>query len=143
MAAGSLRMFAGRPQHVTSTAETIRVTIRARGTDERVVIDAGRLINCSGPEHDFDKLPNPLVKSLLASGSIAAHPLGIGLQVAADGSMIGKDGTTSARLFAIGPVRYGTLIETTAVPEIRTQAQELAELLVREPVDVASIDRAI
>jgi uncharacterized NAD(P)/FAD-binding protein YdhS len=143
MAAGSLRMVAGRTQDVIAGADAIRVTIRARGSEERIVIDAGRLINCSGPEHDFTKLPNPLVGSLLASGSIAAHPLGIGLQVAPDGAMIASDGTTATRLFAIGPVRFGTLIETTAVPEIRKQAHELAASLAHPPTAIAATERVI
>ncbi len=141
-AAGSLRMVAGRTQEVTATGETIRVTIRVRGTDERMAIDAGRLINCSGPEHDFTKLANPLVTSLLSSGMIAPNPLGIGLQVAPNGSLIGSDGAASPRLFALGPVRYGTLIETTAVPEIRKQVHELTDLLLGEPAKVGAAQRA-
>ena len=129
MAAGSLRMLAGRTENFTDAARTMTVSIRRRGSDERILIEAGRVINCSGPEHDFEKLPNPLVGCLLANGSITPHPLGIGLRVARNGAMIAKDGTASARLFAIGPVRYGTLIETTAIPEIRVQAHELSELL--------------
>jgi uncharacterized NAD(P)/FAD-binding protein YdhS len=103
MAAGSLRMLAGRTENVTAAAGTVTVSIRRQGSDERTLIEAGRIINCSGPEHDFEKLPSPLVQSLLANGNITAHPLGIGLRVAHNGAMIAKDGTASARLFAIGP----------------------------------------
>jgi uncharacterized NAD(P)/FAD-binding protein YdhS len=137
MAAGSLRMLAGRTESVTEAARMVTVTIRRRGSDERTLIEAGRVINCSGPEHDFEKLPNPLVQHLLAHGSITSHPLGIDLRVAHNGAMVAKDATVSARLFAIGPVRYGTLIETTAIPEIRTQAQELAKLLAHGTPDAA------
>jgi uncharacterized NAD(P)/FAD-binding protein YdhS len=137
IAAGSLRMLAGRTETVNLAPNSVSVSIRLRGSDERVAIEAGRVINCSGPEHDYEKLPNPLVQDLLASGRIAPHPLGIGLQVAPDGRMIAKDRTASARLFALGPVRYGTLIETTAIPEIRTQVQELSELLAHGPPDMA------
>jgi hypothetical protein len=72
----------------------------------------------------------------LAQGQIAPYPLGIGLQVAPHGATIARDGTIATRLFAIGPVRYGTLIETTAIPEIRLQAQELAEFFARTPCDL-------
>jgi uncharacterized NAD(P)/FAD-binding protein YdhS len=137
IAAGSLRMLAGRTENVTATTDTVNISIRSRGSTERIAIEAGRVINCSGPEHDYEKLPNPLVKNLLAMGNIAPHPLGIGLQVAPNGAMIAKDRTTSTRLFALGPVRYGTLIETTAIPEIRTQVGELADLLANGSPDVA------
>jgi uncharacterized NAD(P)/FAD-binding protein YdhS len=136
-AAGSLRMLAGRTERVTGAVATLTVSIRRRGSDERTLIEAGRVINCSGPEHDFEKLPNPLVQRLLADGNIAAHPLGIGLRVAPNGAIIARDGTASTRLFAIGPIRYGTLIETTAIPEIRIQAKELTELLAHGTPGVA------
>lgn len=129
IAAGSLRMLAGRTENVTAAGDAVRVSIRSRGSDARIAIEANRVVNCSGPEHDYAKLPNPLVRCLLENGHIAPHPLGIGLQVAPDGAMIAKDGTPSARIFALGPVRYGTLIETTAIPEIRLQIQELGERL--------------
>jgi uncharacterized NAD(P)/FAD-binding protein YdhS len=105
------------------------VPIRLRGGAETITIDADRVINCSGPEHDVRKLPNPLVQSLLVSGTISPHPLQIGVQVGPDGALIAADGAVSKRLFAIGPVRYGTLIETTAIPEIRQQAFDLAGLI--------------
>ena len=70
-----------------------------------------------------------MIRSLLARGSIVPSALDIGVQVAENGAFVGADGVVSSRLFAIGPVRFGTLIETTAIPEIRVQAQELAELL--------------
>jgi uncharacterized NAD(P)/FAD-binding protein YdhS len=33
-------------------------------------------------------------------------------------------------VFALGPLRFGTLFETTAMPEVRTQARDLALTLV-------------
>ncbi len=140
MAAGSLQMLAGRTESVADEGQVLSVSIRRRGSDVRTLIQAARVINCSGPEHDFQKLPNPLVGCLFSNGCISAHPLGIGLRVAPSGAMVANDGTISARLFAIGPVRYGTLIETTAIPEIRIQAQELSELLARTAPDATQQD---
>jgi uncharacterized NAD(P)/FAD-binding protein YdhS len=73
---------------------------------------------------------NPLIGNLLAQGLM--HPLqtGIGVDVAPSGALRDGNGIDPLAVFAIGPVRYGTLIETTAMPEIRAQAEELASLLV-------------
>jgi uncharacterized NAD(P)/FAD-binding protein YdhS len=49
---------------------------------------------------------------------------------AASGQITSTAGSPAAGLFAIGPLRRGTLWESTAVPEIRSQAQQLAKLLV-------------
>ena len=53
---------------------------------------------------------------------MSPYPLNIGVQVASDGALVGTDGTPSTRLYTIGPVRFGALIETTAIPEVRIQA---------------------
>lgn len=59
-----------------------------------------------------------------------------------DGALIDRNGRSSARLYAIGPVRYGTLIETTAIPDIREQATALGDLFAasvrRSPVATAA-----
>ena len=52
-------------------------------------------------------------------------------------AVIDGDGETSPLLFAIGPLLKGSLWETTAVPELRSQAMRVAEnLLQREPAAV-------
>jgi uncharacterized NAD(P)/FAD-binding protein YdhS len=52
-----------------------------------------------------------------------------GLDVAEDGAIIDANGRPSDKLFTLGPARKGLLWESTAVPEIRGQAQKLAERL--------------
>ncbi len=107
-AAGALEMIAGRTGSIELTQNGLRVPVTLRGTDSVRVIDAQRVINCSGPENDVTKRTNPLVRSLLATGTIAPHPLRVGMQVAADGALIDASGTVSSRMFAIGPVRSRT-----------------------------------
>jgi uncharacterized NAD(P)/FAD-binding protein YdhS len=129
MAAGSLRMIAGRTAEIRATGDALHVPIRLRGSAETTVIAAGRVINCSGPQIDYTQLSNPLIRSFLRRGLLTPHPLQVGTNVADDGALVGSDGRPSDRLYAIGPVRFGTLIETTAIPEIREQAHDIARLL--------------
>ena len=128
IASGRLHMLAGRPEQLTADDRGhLSMRVRLRGTEQRVDVSAARVINCSGPDHDVTKLANPLMRSLLRKRLVTPHPLSVGLRVAASGALIDARGAESDRLFAIGPVRFGTLIETTAIPEIRMQAAELAE----------------
>jgi len=53
----------------------------------------------------------------------------LGLDVDGTGALIDRNGLRSEILYALGPVRKGTLWETTAVPEIRAQALHLARKL--------------
>jgi len=130
IASGNLRMLAGRTGKFAQTQRGLRVPVRLRGDAGTFELEVGRVINCSGPAHDFRQLENPLVGNLLAQGLMQPLQTGIGVDVAPSGALRDRNGVDSPALFALGPVRYGTLIETTAMPEIRAQAEELASLLV-------------
>jgi uncharacterized NAD(P)/FAD-binding protein YdhS len=129
IAAGTVGTLAGRTGEITTTPSVLRIPVRPRGGDDEVVLHAERIINCSGPEHDLRNVANPLIARLLEHGTMTPYPLNIGVQVTPEGALVGADGEAATRLFALGPVRYGTLIETTAIPEIAVQAQQLATLL--------------
>jgi uncharacterized NAD(P)/FAD-binding protein YdhS len=47
-----------------------------------------------------------------------------------NGALIDGNGHPSTSLFTLGPVRKGCLWETTAVPEIRQQTEDLADHLI-------------
>jgi len=131
LAVGDLSLLAARTTGIDVRPDGLHVRIRERGAREERTLIVGRAINCSGPQHDYAKLANPLIASLIAGGAMVRTPIGVGVDVAADGALVDARGAASSRLFTIGPVRYGTLIETTAIPEIREQAAELADRLAR------------
>jgi len=82
--------------------------------------------NCTCPACDLSTVGDPLLEDLFASGLARPDSLRLGLDVAPDGSVINSEGRISGRVFAVGPLRRGALWETTAVPEIRGQAAQLA-----------------
>jgi uncharacterized NAD(P)/FAD-binding protein YdhS len=57
---------------------------------------------------------------------VSPDPLGLGLEVGLDGRLIDAEGAPAPNLHAVGPLRKGSLWESTAIPEIRRQADELA-----------------
>jgi uncharacterized NAD(P)/FAD-binding protein YdhS len=84
-----------------------------------VIIQTNAIINCTGPEPDFNKVDSVLVKQLISNKLIEGHDLSYGLKAS-------KTGELSPGFFTIGPPLKGVLWESTAVPEIRGQAAELA-----------------
>ncbi len=66
-----------------------------------------------------------LLVKLMEKNLIRKDALGMGLESAADGEICGN------WLFTLGPLRRGQLWECTAVPEIRKQAFELAERILK------------
>ena len=69
-------------------------------------------------------------RTLRAQGLVPPVALLLGLDVSADGGLIGQDGTISDSLYAVGPARKGNLWESTAVPEIREQVYKLVDRFV-------------
>jgi len=95
------------------------------------------LVNCTGPDTDYERirLRNRWVDSLMRQGLARANRLRLGLRVNSLGYLIGEGDLVSDFLSTLGPTRKGEgegLFETTAMPEIRGQAQRLAnEILLR------------
>jgi len=90
-----------------------------------------RVIVCTGPDLDFRKAAQPVVRDLIDRNLIRLDSENLGLLVADDLALIQRDGKPSPVLFALGPMIKGSLWETTATPEIRVQARDLANHLLR------------
>ncbi|MBA2254371.1 MAG: FAD/NAD(P)-binding protein [Chloroflexi bacterium] len=123
--AGSLRSF-----RAADGETAVEVELALRGGTTRSII-VGRVINCTGPTSEYRKLEHPLVRGLFAAGLATPDPLHLGLETADDGALVDAAGRPSRIIFAIGPVRKGSLWETTAVPELREQAVALAGRLLK------------
>src|SRR5437764_4481857 len=108
----------------------VEARYRERGAEEDTVILVDRVINCTGPECDYRRMRHPLVASLLGQGMVRPDDLALGLDTDPKGALLDAEGHPSKILYTLGPLRKGTLWETTAVPEIRVQAEELATALV-------------
>jgi uncharacterized NAD(P)/FAD-binding protein YdhS len=122
---GNLEVYAGR---IVKFQEDngVKITYRKRGNGQLRELKVDRVINCTGPDSDLRRQKSPLLNDLLNQRLARTDELFLGLDTAPDGSLIGADGVASDFLFTLGPLRKGNLWETTAVPEIRVQAAELA-----------------
>jgi len=124
-AEGRLRILAGRVSRIDRCGRSLHVEIASKsGPIERLEVD--RVINCTGIHEDYKKSPRPLIAALIGTGLACANDLGLGFRTSATGALIDSAGRTSSVLFTLGPPRRGELFETTAVPEIRAQAESLA-----------------
>ncbi len=128
-ASGQLRILVGRVRDYAVQSERVAVSYKPRGLDRLDRIEAARVVNCAGPGADYDRVSDPLIRSLLEQGVVRPDPLRLGLDVTASCALLNKDGAISRRLFAVGPVTKGAFWEMTAVPDIRRQTEKLAEHL--------------
>ena len=87
------------------------------------------VINSTGVEKNITRLASPLLASLMRQGLVTPGPHAMGLATEGSGAVVAEDGRAGAPLFAVGAMRIGDLWESTAIGELRMQAQRLAELL--------------
>lgn len=70
-----------------------------------------------------------MLRTLFLEGYAVAEDMEATLVTDAHGALEDASGACSRVRYAIGPRRAGTLFETTAIPEIRQQARDLARHL--------------
>lgn len=126
--AGRLRLVAGRVVAARPLRDAIEVELTARdGTRSTLVAD--RVVACTGPCTKVGTTPDPLVRRLLSRGLASPDALGLGLRCGPRAELLDAAGRPLARVRVIGPPLRGELWETTAVAEIRRQAEQLASEL--------------
>jgi len=128
---GQIEVHAGRIKAYAEDTDGVDVSYRDRESGQLERLHVDRVINCTGPESDCRKVDDPLLVDLMRQKLARPDPLLLGLDVSPGGALIDSHGAASNLLYAIGPVRKGSLWETIAVPELRVQASELSKLLLR------------
>ncbi|MEO3851251.1 FAD/NAD(P)-binding protein [Streptomyces sp. B8F3] len=141
LAARRLRLHTGQVRDVAEGPDGGLAVTLSGGRTLRV----GWVVDCTGPGLRVEECADPLWRGLLADGIATPGPLGIGVATDAGRLRPGRDpairagspGAAPPPLFTLGAARRGELWETTAVPEIRVQAAEVAAAVLeplREPV---------
>lgn len=130
-AKGLLRVKAGRIVSCAIRADgriMARIAPRGAHTPADEVFD--RIIVCAGPETDVTRWTSPLMRNLLGQGAVCPDPMRLGVRSQSDGTAIDRTGASVPWLSIVGPLRKADLWESTAVPEIRVQAVDLAARLI-------------
>jgi uncharacterized NAD(P)/FAD-binding protein YdhS len=126
----TLRILKGRLQEIRGDGDRIHATIDPGNGLPSHELVVGMLVNCTGPRESVNDAPETLFRNLIGRGLIRPDELDMGIEVTPDFAVVDKQGRASDFLFAIGPLLKGTLWETTAVPELRSQAYQLAKALI-------------
>jgi uncharacterized NAD(P)/FAD-binding protein YdhS len=83
------------------------------------------VLNCTGTTVGLRSSDDPLVLNLLNSGTARPGSLDLGFATDAAGRVVAGAGEQAA-IWTVGPLRRGELWESTAIPEIRSQAADVA-----------------
>jgi uncharacterized NAD(P)/FAD-binding protein YdhS len=123
---GQLTIGATRIRRMQAVSGGVEVIHRPRrsGTEQRLFVR--RVVNCSGPGCDYERIADPLIRTLLGRGDIRPDALRLGLDVSSLCALRNRRGEIWQRLYAVGPVTRPAFWEVTSVPDIRRQCEALA-----------------
>lgn len=123
---GIFRVIAGRALSAVGDDEGVTLEVRPRREASSIELRTSWVVNCTGPG-SLSRLPPPLA-ALAANDHVRVDALGLGLLTDEQGRAIGARGAC-ADLVVVGTLRKPQLWESTAVPELREQAQSAARLV--------------
>jgi uncharacterized NAD(P)/FAD-binding protein YdhS len=112
------------------TGGGLRVTL-----SDGTVREVGWVVNCTGPSTVVRPGTDPFLDDLLTPRAGVAlgtqSTAGLGLRTRS-GRLVDSVGQTDAPLWTLGSTRRGELYDSTAIPEIRTQAAQVAAAVLEE-----------
>lgn len=131
---GQFEILTGRITDIIPTENGLRMQYATRYSTAEKNDSADMIINCVGPNLDYDQIDEPLIRNLIQKKLIHADPAHLGINALPDGSIIKKDGKPSEILYTIGLTLKGIVWEALATLEIRVQAENLARKLLANSV---------
>lgn len=114
--------------------QKIKVSYWDRKKKKENYIWVNRVINCTGPNTDISQSNNLLIQNLYQKKIIQTDDLKLGIRTDIHGTIYQDNNEINHRFFTLGSLLKGILWESTAVPELRVQAKNLAQFML-ETID--------
>jgi uncharacterized NAD(P)/FAD-binding protein YdhS len=107
-----------------------RSVLTVRGRDGALSrITAAAVVNCTGPTCDIDRYPGGFGHRLVERGLVRRDALGLGIDATDEGLVVDAAGDIDRSFGVVGALRRGSLYESTAIPELRSQAASIVDAM--------------
>ncbi len=124
---GKLLVQSGTLINMIDKFQHVEVAFYDKKEQQPKLIEVSRVINCTGPETAIMNLEDHFLKRCLLKGVIKQDKLALGIVTHTETfQVINADGKIHKHLFTLGSNLKGELWESTAINELRTQAEQLA-----------------
>jgi uncharacterized NAD(P)/FAD-binding protein YdhS len=127
---GRVHIVAGRVEAAEAHADGVRLVVVEKNGQRTDELDVNWVINCTGPVPTNSVESNPAIGSLLVHGLLHPDELSLGIETTREGNAVDAQGSEVPDLFVVGTLRKPALWESTAVPELRSQAASVAQRVV-------------
>ncbi len=123
---GRFHVHSGQLLAVEAAPSLLRLAVKTPLSGDIHHWSTDWLVNCSGPDPNVFRDDQVLMNRLRSRGLARPGVFGMGVDTDLAGKVHGASGQAAERYWAIGSLRQGQLFESTAVPEIRMQARDVA-----------------
>ncbi len=125
-----LKVFAGAIKSLKEDNGIIEVSFLEKNSKTLEKIFVSRVINCTGPESNIKLSDSQLLKNCLEKGIITQDEFCLGFNAdPTNYELVGKNGEVQGNIFTLGTNLKGIFWESTAVNELRSQAENLANYI--------------
>jgi uncharacterized NAD(P)/FAD-binding protein YdhS len=129
--AGLFHVHSGQVVAAEKSGSSLSLAVRSPSADHLYHWATDWLVNCTGPDANLFRDDQVLMNRLRSRRLAGPGPLAMGVGTDLTGHVLDACGEPLDWLWALGSLRQGQLFESTAVPEIRGQAQDIAEQVLR------------
>lgn len=127
---GKLHINSGKIIDLTESDDVISVHYFDKKESKSKTLIVSRIINCTGPETNLLNLDSSFLKNCLLNGILSQDNLKLGIKTDINTfRIINSSGNSHQNLYTIGSNLKGELWESTAVNELRNQAEKLAYII--------------
>jgi uncharacterized NAD(P)/FAD-binding protein YdhS len=123
---GIFRSIAGRIVAIEPSPVSLQLQVKLSSSERAYRWQTDWLVNCTGPGTFAFTDDQVLARSLRRRGLARPGRLDAGIDTDAGGRVLAASGRPTEWMWALGSLRQGQLLESTAVPEIRAQAHNIA-----------------
>ena len=130
---GTLHIQSGKIIDIIEEGNIVEVTYYDKKQNSSKKLKVSRVINCTGPESDFSKIENSFLSQCIEEGILTQDELKLGIKTNIETFKVyTKDNEEHFNIYTLGSNLKGELWESTAVSELRQQAESLANGIVNE-----------
>ncbi|MBK8981111.1 MAG: FAD/NAD(P)-binding protein [Ignavibacteria bacterium] len=127
---GRLHINSGKIIDITESDKFVSVEYFNHHDHKMHTLNVSRIINCTGPETDLMNVEKSFLKNCLIKGILTQDKLKLGITADTETfQVLDPQGRPHTGLFTLGSNLKGELWESTAVNELRGQAEKLADKL--------------